>query len=159
MPYRILCENCRKLRRDEQKRSDEIQRKEREWARRLARKAEQLSMKTCPICGSLFVGKRNYCSEACRNRNRWAMKDGYRYLFPLVEVYERDNGICYICGERCDWNDFNIKDDIKIYGNKYPSRDHIVPKSRGGANEWENIRLACRGCNSKKGSAPMVKNI
>jgi 5-methylcytosine-specific restriction endonuclease McrA len=28
--------------------------------------------------------------------------------------------------------------------------DHIVPKSRGGENTWENLTLACIDCNTKK---------
>ena len=32
------------------------------------------------------------------------------------------------------------------------SRDHIVPKSRGGENVWMNVVTACRSCNSRKGS-------
>ena len=29
--------------------------------------------------------------------------------------------------------------------------DHIVPKSRGGTNAWDNLALACRSCNGAKG--------
>lgn len=30
--------------------------------------------------------------------------------------------------------------------------DHIVPKSRGGADTWENLTTACIPCNNKKGN-------
>ena len=30
--------------------------------------------------------------------------------------------------------------------------DHIIPKSRGGENTWENLVTACKKCNQKKGS-------
>lgn len=30
--------------------------------------------------------------------------------------------------------------------------DHIVPRSLGGCHTWENVVLACRSCNAKKGS-------
>ena len=30
------------------------------------------------------------------------------------------------------------------------SLDHLVPVSRGGTNEYENLSIACRKCNSKK---------
>ena len=30
------------------------------------------------------------------------------------------------------------------------SRDHIVPRSRGGSDAWMNVVTACRSCNSKK---------
>ena len=35
--------------------------------------------------------------------------------------------------------------------NEHPSIDHIIPLIRGGAHEWDNIRLVCRGCNESKG--------
>ncbi len=32
------------------------------------------------------------------------------------------------------------------------SVDHIVPRSRGGVSEWENMVACCKDCNSKKGN-------
>ena len=119
----------------------------------------QTEMKQCPICGDMFIGSTNkkYCSQRCRDASHWHAKEAYRYLFPLEEVYKRDNGICYLCGGQCDWNDYKVKDGVTIYGNNYPSRDHVVPKSRGGANTWENIRLAHRICNTlKRDRAPVA---
>ena len=118
---------------------------------------EQVAMKACPICGTMFLGNKNrvYCSAYCQKQNKWHMKDGYRRLFPLEEVYERDGGVCYLCGKPCDWNDFFVKDGVIVYGNNYPSRDHVVPKSQGGENNWNNIRLAHRGCNARKADAPL----
>lgn len=34
----------------------------------------------------------------------------------------------------------------------FPTADHIVPLSRGGANAIENMALACKGCNELKGA-------
>jgi 5-methylcytosine-specific restriction endonuclease McrA len=40
-------------------------------------------------------------------------------------------------------------------GNKYPTEDltydHVIPKSRGGRTQWENIVTCCVECNRKKG--------
>jgi 5-methylcytosine-specific restriction endonuclease McrA len=30
------------------------------------------------------------------------------------------------------------------------SIDHVLPRSRGGANDWENVVAACRRCNVRK---------
>jgi len=35
---------------------------------------------------------------------------------------------------------------------KTVTMDHVVPISKGGKTEWENIVAACMPCNSKKGS-------
>lgn len=32
------------------------------------------------------------------------------------------------------------------------TRDHVVPQSRGGSNEWTNVVTACSSCNTRKGS-------
>lgn len=31
--------------------------------------------------------------------------------------------------------------------------DHIIPRSRGGLHEWENVVAACHRCNGRKGSS------
>lgn len=33
--------------------------------------------------------------------------------------------------------------------------DHVVPLSKGGQHEWENVVAACKTCNSKKGNRPV----
>ena len=30
--------------------------------------------------------------------------------------------------------------------------DHVIPKSRGGRNTWDNLVVACKKCNQKKGA-------
>ena len=146
-----------KIQADRQK---ELARQKRERDRRLAQKYQQLSIKICPICGDPFVGRSTYCSNDCQRQNKWQMKEGYRHQFPLEDVFKRANGICYICGKPCDWNDYTERDGVIIYGDNYPSRDHVIPKSRGGANSWENIKLAHRICNSLKSTAlPLVEKM
>lgn len=51
-------------------------------------------------------------------------------------IYRRDNGVCQLCGQKCEWNDWEA--------------DHIVPWSKGGKTEIENGQLLCTTCNSKK---------
>jgi len=31
--------------------------------------------------------------------------------------------------------------------------EHLYPKSLGGSNSWENIRLACKPCNASRGNS------
>lgn len=160
------CDICKRREREwaeaERKRILELQKEERERQTRIKKPTKQLELSECKVCGNLFISKSShmkYCSESCAHQNKWHMKDGYRKLFPLEEVYERDKGICYLCGKECDWNDYEVRDGVVIYGNNYPSRDHVIPKSRGGANSWDNIRLAHRLCNSLKWDSPSVEKI
>ena len=159
------CPNCKAEEKQKQKQREQEERRikaaddreDKKVARMFARPFVQQSFKQCPICGGFFYGGRVYCSERCRNQNKWNMKDGYRYQFPLPEVYERAEGICYICGGLCDWNDKVERNGVTVYGDLYPSRDHVQPKSKGGANTWENIKLAHRICNSRKSDSPLVE--
>lgn len=54
-------------------------------------------------------------------------------------LFGRDRYLCAYCGGHFP----NFRD---------LSRDHIVPRSRGGENVWMNVVTACRDCNSRKGN-------
>jgi 5-methylcytosine-specific restriction endonuclease McrA len=49
----------------------------------------------------------------------------------------RDGFQCQYCGHRPSQRDLNL--------------DHVVPRSRGGNDTWENLVVSCRACNLKKG--------
>lgn len=68
----------------------------------------------------------------------------------LKELYKRDKGICYICGNKCDYEDYTYRGNTFIAGNYYPSIDHVIPISKGGTDDWNNLKLAHRLCNSIK---------
>jgi hypothetical protein len=53
-------------------------------------------------------------------------------------LFKRDRYICAYCG-----NQFAHKD---------LSRDHILPRSRGGQDTWMNCVTACKRCNQEKGN-------
>lgn len=50
-------------------------------------------------------------------------------------VFKRDRNRCVYCGTR---------DTLTI--------DHVIPKSMGGRDAWDNLVTACQKCNSKKGN-------
>lgn len=52
-------------------------------------------------------------------------------------LFARDRNICAYCGVN--------------FGHTKLSRDHIVPKYHGGADEWMNVVTACYTCNQAKG--------
>jgi 5-methylcytosine-specific restriction endonuclease McrA len=49
----------------------------------------------------------------------------------------RDQYQCQYCGRRPNQRDLNV--------------DHIIPRSRGGLDSWENLVVSCRACNLRKG--------
>ena len=57
---------------------------------------------------------------------------------PLTRrnLYQRDHHTCQYCGAR----------DQPL------SVDHVVPRSRGGSDTWENVTTACLSCNVRKGN-------
>jgi 5-methylcytosine-specific restriction endonuclease McrA len=61
-----------------------------------------------------------------------------RPKFTAQGIWERDRGICQYTGQKLRPGEGNI--------------DHVVPKSRGGKNSWENCVLSHKGVNSKKGN-------
>lgn len=53
-------------------------------------------------------------------------------------VFQRDEGICGICGTAVDPADFHV--------------DHVVPLARGGEHAYDNVQTAHPACNRVKGA-------
>lgn len=58
-------------------------------------------------------------------------------VFSKAGVIRRDNNTCGYCGKTSSQG-------------AVLTHDHILPKSRGGADSWLNAITACQKCNSKK---------
>ena len=54
--------------------------------------------------------------------------------FTRFNVFLRDKFSCQYCGS---------KNELTF--------DHLLPRSRGGKTDWDNVVTACSGCNVKKG--------
>jgi|TARA_B110001450_G_scaffold229008_1_gene229303 5-methylcytosine-specific restriction endonuclease McrA len=54
--------------------------------------------------------------------------------FTRFNVFLRDKFSCQYCGDRKDL-----------------TFDHLLPKSRGGLTDWNNVVTACSSCNVRKG--------
>ena len=57
-------------------------------------------------------------------------------------LFARDDYRCMYCGRTP--HEFKHRECL--------TRDHLIPLSRGGGNEWTNVVTACSTCNTKKGS-------
>lgn len=75
-----------------------------------------------------------------RRRRRDALKRGAGRSGPIdiVAIKQRDRMLCCICGKRVADKDFSL--------------DHTIPLSLGGPHTQENLRVAHRRCNSKRGA-------
>lgn len=58
--------------------------------------------------------------------------------FTRFNVFLRDAFSCQYCGTQHQTHDLTF--------------DHVIPRSRGGFTNWENVVAACRSCNTRKGS-------
>lgn len=109
----------------------------------------------CELCGQFFHGRGKYCPHGCRDkarrmrrreakdRRRARLKEATVEEFGRIEIYQRDNWQCQICGDKVDV-------DADPEGTDYPSLDHIVPISQGGEHSRRNVQLTHRSCNTDK---------
>lgn len=97
----------------------------------------------CASCGDYFLrhhAASPYCSKRCARhaRGKWISRT------DRLAIYERDGWRCQLCGEQVDIN-------AAANSAWSPTLDHITPRSRGGSDDPENLRLAHRWCNSVRG--------
>ena len=57
-------------------------------------------------------------------------------VFSRRNIFKRDRFTCQYCGARPGLEDLTL--------------DHVLPRSRGGLSGWENLVVACLGCNTRK---------
>ncbi|MCC6142662.1 MAG: HNH endonuclease [Candidatus Hydrogenedentes bacterium] len=58
--------------------------------------------------------------------------------FTRRNLFARDRNQCQYCGKRFPKQELTI--------------DHVLPRSRGGKDTWNNLVLACTKCNVRKGN-------
>jgi 5-methylcytosine-specific restriction endonuclease McrA len=63
-------------------------------------------------------------------------RDVHRRKITRKAVLARDAWTCQYCGHQAH--------GLTV--------DHVIPRSRGGASEWDNIVAACAPCNRRKGN-------
>ena len=83
------------------------------------------------LCPAYFVSE--FCTETSTRRKR-SRNISHN---TIIRVARRDNNICQVCGK------ILLDREIEI--------DHIIPYSRGGTSDENNLRVTCLDCNRKKG--------
>ncbi len=51
-------------------------------------------------------------------------------------LFRRDHNVCAYCGHH--------------FGHEKLTRDHVIPRSKGGPDKWTNVVTACGPCNKRK---------
>lgn len=59
----------------------------------------------------------------------------------------RDGDVCWICGCPIDFS-------LPRRHAEAATLDHVIPRSKGGENHNDNLKLAHRVCNQKRADAP-----
>jgi hypothetical protein len=88
---------------------------------------------------SKATGERSFLDFNTIIATKGEMGNKHLYKTPILTnraLFRRDHNICAYCG-----GEFT-PDKL--------TRDHILPKSRGGKNRWENVVAACSSCNKLK---------
>jgi 5-methylcytosine-specific restriction endonuclease McrA len=64
----------------------------------------------------------------------------HRLAIPISRraLLLRDHYVCQYCGTTPPRKDLTV--------------DHVLPKSKGGKTTWDNVVIACKPCNSRKGN-------
>jgi hypothetical protein len=91
--------------------------------------------------GRAVVGLEKPANQASGSAARWGYHGPVTPRLPEREwwplrraVLERDNHTCHYCGEKPE----------------QMCADHVIPLSRGGSNEMDNLVACCLPCNSSK---------
>ena len=84
----------------------------------------------------LFKNKAKYISKRVIRLVNYVRLPFTKVIHPTRSlIYKRDDHQCQYCGST---------EDLTL--------DHIIPKSKGGGDTWDNLVTCCIKCNSKKGN-------
>jgi 5-methylcytosine-specific restriction endonuclease McrA len=64
-------------------------------------------------------------------------------------VWSASSRYCSLCGTEVDWFAANTTSPFRKGASK-AHIDHIIPRSRGGQNNTENLRVTCMSCNCSR---------
>ena len=100
------------------------------------------------LCAALNMGKAKY-DKSCymiRAKAFKAYKEGRWSIHDLLEFNVakiKENNYCWYCGKEME--------PSKL------TKDHVFPRSKGGANDMDNIIMVCKTCNSSKGNMDLFE--
>lgn len=72
---------------------------------------------------------------------RATLKGNGHEPYQRIDIYDRDEGVCHLCGGFVEWDDFSI--------------DHVIPISKGGPDTPANVATSHLLCNLSRGAKPL----
>lgn len=115
----------------------------------------------CTWCGETIPKRRfRWCSNSYREAFEWEFVPS----LAAIMVWERDQGICQICGLNCELLKEIVKGLYKMpglfvcrwlkaegFGRGISEVDHIVPVIEGGGLcGYDGLRLVCGRCHARE---------
>lgn len=128
----------------------------REEAQLIMRRKKEVFDKCCLVCDKPFKTKYNngkYCSKKCYKQflqTKYLNSDhsnNNAFLSMRFNILNRDNFRCQYCGR-------NPKED-----NCKLMIDHIIPRAKGGTDNYNNLITSCFECNAGKSDKLLDKHI
>jgi 5-methylcytosine-specific restriction endonuclease McrA len=116
-----------------------------------SKKPRFLNDGSCRRCGTSLKGRRTnviYCSRTCKSMD---FAFHHRYKSRLVnktrrmEIIERDNWACYLCSQILAFKEIEL--------------DHLIPHSRNGSSDADNLAVSCLPCNRSRGNRIGVRQL
>jgi 5-methylcytosine-specific restriction endonuclease McrA len=95
------------------------------------KKAEMISERTAKVLRSV---SNEFGYPSIIRLNRFVNLPFKKVALSRVNIYKRDGYTCVYCG---------ATESLTL--------DHVVPRSRGGRDSWDNLVTACQRCNTEKG--------
>lgn len=158
-PKEIVVKNCKHCKNQFQKRgnshfcSNECKKEYLEVG-----KIRSRTLRKCKYCQKWKYGfKFNYCSDRCRKKASRITSELSRHKkyeiarrngqfdadIDIYKLIERDGEQCYLCGDTVLFN-------LHYNDPKYPTIEHVLAIKNGGTHSWDNVKVACRECNTRK---------
>jgi len=80
------------------------------------------------------AGENNFVRPSVIRLFRYVTLPYKKAILSRFNIYRRDNFKCLYCGS---------KENLTL--------DHVIPRSKGGTNNWNNLATCCNRCNVLKG--------
>lgn len=106
---------------------------------------------SCPDCNQELYPNPNQnrcepCARKHKRRQERAAGSRKGSAIPLAVLIDREGNRCYLCNMPC----VAPCDSTHANWKWAPTVEHVIPRSKGGTDTWDNVRLAHVVCNSKK---------